>query len=177
MDSDTPLPEAIGFSSPMLGMVAALLPLLETEFAESLRTSWTREGRWIMPLIGPPATEPGLALPLLAPSTLVMTAPLKKFVEALCRVDTEDGGSVARDQSQYRHPAVRSFDLTRAIPARPSQLRFARGSDTRNLELSVESETTIVGKLEIEDSSTEVRRFGGEAGWAVIAMGTAGFEP
>ena len=89
---------------------------------------------------------------------------------------TVDGGSVARDESQCRR-SVRSFDQTKAVPARPSQLRFARGSDTRDLELYVESKATLVGKLKIKDSSREFRQWGGKARRAVIAMVKAGFEP
>ena len=72
---------------------------------------------------------------------------------------TEDGGSVARDESQCKR-SVGSCDWARASTARASQLRFARGWDTRNLELSVEGETTVVGKLKIKDSSRELRQWG-----------------
>lgn len=51
-------------------------PGLLIEFAEAVRTFSTNEGRWIIPLTGPPTIELGLVLPHLAASAAAMSASL-----------------------------------------------------------------------------------------------------
>ena len=51
-------------------------PVLLTELAEAVRTFSANNGRWIIPLIGPPTIELGLVLPLLTASTAAISASL-----------------------------------------------------------------------------------------------------
>ena len=54
---DTPLPEAIGFSSPMAPVTFDVLLLLVVEVPDAVLTASANDGLWTIPLTGPPTTD------------------------------------------------------------------------------------------------------------------------
>lgn len=64
MDRETPFPEAIGLSSPRPEMALtelAFILLVGSESIDAVRTLSANDGRYTIPLMGPPTAGPGLA--------------------------------------------------------------------------------------------------------------------
>ena len=113
---ETPLPEAIGFSSPIAPVTLGVLLLLAVEVTDAVLTFSTSDGLWTIPLTGPPTTVCDL---LLSPSANTISSASGGSGISMCRGGIESldvgvpGGTVFEVECEEETNRRNRFALSR----------------------------------------------------------------